>query len=458
MARRRSRLGIAAGCALAVAAHCPVPATGAALAETRYCVPVDAFDFNPFRPINDGKELAYLIFLRSFISTVPDEPGILSQYEFSPDGRRFQGRVHESARWDDGAPLTSKEAARSIARGLRHRPIGRRVRVTGERILDERNFELQIESSMENVTGALREALSTNSRQNRLWAARFKASASAGKMEIAVPVEVLGRHPFRYKGGKPGFAVGAHFVRLTARAECASSDYGMYQESLSSDMAGYEMARSGRPQAVTFEPNTRKMSLAKRKAVAAWIRAAFRAAPGSSGLETVPGFFLLGEPGFEGGAGWPVDERAAWVEEEPLILGVENPVFRAVLDDAARRQKRKVLLIDFPLQDADVDGQVLSSAIHDGRQIILQDFLKWRFVEEFMAEAPRTRASLRLIAARSASTIPPDAAILRDFEKAARAEHALVPVARRFPQAFTKRSAPLRLEWRASGEPLFSAK
>lgn len=436
-----------------------VAASGAELradAETRYCVPVAAFDFNPFREINDGKELAYLVFMRSFISMVPDEPGILSQYEFSPDGRRFQGRVSESSRWADGSPFTARDAARTIAEGLRHRPIGRRVRVTGERMLDERTFELLLESKMENVTGALREALSTNSRQNRLWAARFRFPKS-GPVAATDPVEVLGRFPFGYKNGRPGFTVGPHFVGLAAQGECWAADYSFYRGVLSS-AAEYEAVSSSRPQAVTFAPNTKRLDLAKRKAVSAWLRDAFRSAPASLGLESVPSFFLPGEPGYDQGVSWPVDEAISWQGEEPLKLGIAIPVFRTVVAEAAARQGVRIDFVDFPLGSVDVDGQLLSSAIHDGRQIILQDLLAWGFVEEMMSGAPRTRASLRLIAARSASTIPPDAPILKDFETAARDEYALVPVARRSVLAYTKVGAPLRLEWLPAGEPVFRAR
>lgn len=422
-------------------------------AGTRYCVPVVAFDFNPFREINDGKELAYLVFMRSFISTVLEEPGILSQYEFSPDGRRFLGRVSESSRWADGSPLTAREAARTIAEGLRHRPIGRRVRVIGERVIDARTFELRLESKMENVTGALREALSTNSRQNRLWAAHFRFPKT-GPVAATNPVEALGRFPFGYKNGRPGFTVGTHFVGLAAQGECAAADYGIFRGALSSGVE-YEAVRSSRPQAVTFEPSTKRLSLEKRKAVAAWLRGAFRSAPASLGLELVPGFFLPGEPGHDPAVSWPADEASSWQGEETLTLGIENPVFRTVLAEAAARQGKKIVFVDFPLGNIDVDGQLLSSAIHDGRQIILQDLLTWSFVEEMMSGAPRTRASLRLIAARSASTIPPDAVILKEFEAAARDEYALVPVARRNILAYTKLGAPLRLEWLPAGEPVF---
>src|SRR4051812_21438047 len=83
----------------------------------KYCVPVEKIDFNPYRKIEDGKELAYLTLLRSYISTVPNETGILQSYEFSPDGSIFTAKINQ-IKWDDGSSLTAIEAAEGISKTL----------------------------------------------------------------------------------------------------------------------------------------------------------------------------------------------------------------------------------------------------------------------------------------------------------------------------------------------------
>lgn len=442
----------------AVLALLPSPSTAAdGLQDARLCVPVARFDFNPFRAIDDGKELAYLLFTRPFISTNPEEQGVLSQYEFSPDGRLFQARVNESMRWGDGTPLSARDAALCIAEGLRNRPIGQRVRVAdgGLRLLDDRTFELRFESQIDNVTGAVREALSTNSRQNRIWAVRIKKIGPDRRPVPMDPPEVIGRHPLAYREGRPGWLVGPHFIRLAGQDECEGAEFGSSREALGPDLAGYAAAISPRAQAVTFQPNTLRLNLAERESLSSWIRAEVSRASDSLGLTPVPGFFLAGEPGFRAASAWPSNGTWGLDRNRTIRLGVEAPLLRSLIREAADREGLKIEIVDLPLKTPDVDGQLLASAVQDGRQIILQDLLEWRFVGELMTDAPLTRESLRRIAERSASTIPPDAETLQDFERKARREFALVPLARRHPRAYSKRTAPLSLEWLKSGEPVF---
>lgn len=418
-----------------------------------YCVPVEKIDFSANREIVDGKDLAYLLLLRSYISSDPTEAGILEGYEFSPDGKTFTGRLSQNLKWSDGSIVTPLEAGEGIAKALPFRAIGKRIKVSkaagnpsGVKIIDQRTFQIIFETEIENPTGVLREAFSTNSRHNRFWLTKN----DGGKPDV------IAKNGFLTSGKQVGFLVGKNKVLLADKESCKSPDFTIFIDTLTDGVSKYEIRRSPYSSAITLQPNSTRLTLIERKNLVKWVRGAFAAQAPESGIQEVKSFFFSGEPGFSPASTW--ENPLAPQFSKKIKIAYEIPVFKAVLEAAAKRDKIEIEFIPFPFSDSDVDAQVMASGIQEGRHVILQDVLQWPHVKDFMKKNPKTRKSLEVIAEKSASTIPPDNRTLHQFEVNAVTEQSLAPVARKYPLAYSKPNLQLCLQWTKRGELYFASK
>lgn len=433
--------------------------------KLQYCIPVEKINFNPFRNIEDGKELAYLVFLRSYISTDSSEKGILSQYEFSPDGKIFTGKISEDLKWADGTPVTSIEAAFGIAKALEFRMLGGRVKVIGTEqinspgwlkrkyegieIIDNRSFKLKLRSDIENLTGVLREALSTNSRHNRFWPIKLKDE------DASLNPEVLARFPSFKEDGKFGLDINHKKVIFTDLKNCKNPKFSIYPEVFRS--TGKLLSKkSPFPSAITLQINTERISLKLRKDFAGWIRSIFLDVSGETGIERVKSFFLIGEPGFDKNINWSSNFDLEILKRKKIVIAYGIPVFKKIIEAAAKKNQLNIELISIPFERKDVDAQIMSSAMIEARHVMLQDILKWPHVENFFGKSSETRARLEKIAELSASTVPPDLHTLNDFEKVAMQEFSFIPVARRYPIAWSEAKISICLDWTKKGELTFS--
>jgi len=274
----------------------------------RYCIPVDKIDLNPFRKIIDGKDLAYLMLLKSYISEDPDEPGILEKFEFSPNGNTFTGQLNKNLTWSDNSPVTATEAAMGIARGLYFRSLGARVKVKGTakiletnwlknkysgiEILNDKTFRLHFESTIDNLNGTLREAISTNSRHNRLWPIKLDESQN-----LAEP-NVLGKFPMDWVSGQARLKVENTEVILVNGNDCHKASFSAYPEALNALLADYQTHKSINPQSIYLTTNTARLKLNQRRALANWLRYIFQNLPEIKGINVTPSFFLVGESGY----------------------------------------------------------------------------------------------------------------------------------------------------------------
>lgn len=155
------------------------------------CSGVDLFDTSPDRPLKFGHETNLLLLLtKPYIGEKQGE-GILSKWQFNNQGRVFTGEVSESAKWSDESAVTPLEAATGIIVGLKNRAIGKVLKLRGNEdlptfsevlsnparyinIIDKKTFAIEFDGNVENLNGALREALSANSRINRVWPTRIQ--------------------------------------------------------------------------------------------------------------------------------------------------------------------------------------------------------------------------------------------------------------------------------------------
>lgn len=407
-----------------------------------YCVAVDKIDLNPYREIVDGKDLAYLLLMRSFISTDPEEPGLLSAYEFSPDGRIFTGRINKDLKWPDGSQVLPAELAHVIKTTLPFRTLGERIRVKSTKEIDSTTFQINFDSSIENLTGVIREALSTNSRHNRFWAAKLSKD---GKRPM-----VIGKHPMTGTIINLGNAL----IELQDRHQCNQPDFTIFAEMLKPGASKFIKNKSPTASALTVQTNPATLSVKERRAVIVELRSLFASAPDDLGIDGVASFFMPGEPGHKPGVEWPTTRIDSCPAKE-LTLGFEHPFIRSVLDRPGK-SCLKLKLVSLPSNEP-LDIQIYASGLQEGRHVILQDILKWGTVKATLAGAPKTLKRLEEIAARSASTIPPDNNILSEFEQLAMQEMALAPLARRHPVAHSRASAPAKLLFTSKGELTFKA-
>jgi len=429
-----------------------------------FCIPVDKIDFNPFRPINDGKDLGYLMLLRSYISTDGSEPGILSQYEFSPDGKTFTGRVDKDAKWSNGDIVTSFEAALGIAKTLNFRLLGERVSILGTEainnpgwsnrkyegieIIDQRTFKLKLKTQIENIQGVFREALSTNSRHNRFWPIKIKANE-----DLSNP-EVLFKDKYVRLGGAPGIEIQGYRIAFTNKKDCVHPDFSIFPEVFSS-LNNLVKRKSPNSSAITLQLNTTRLSLVERKNLSGLIRSSFQGQPEDSGVQQVNSFFLPGEPGYNQQLKWQNSFNIKKLGKKKFIIAYEIPIYKKIIEDYLKLLDLNFELVQLPSNRIDIDAQVLASGMIEGRHVILQDVLKWPHVKEMISGAPKTLKSLSKIAVISASTLPPDLQTLQGFEKNANEEFSLVPIARRYPTAFSNQKISFCLSWNKTGELKF---
>lgn len=413
-----------------------------------YCVAVPKINFYPFRPITDGKDLAFLLFTRPYISTNENERGLLSAYEFSPDGLIFRGKVDREAKWADGTLLSPYDAALGIVKGFKFRTIGERV-LTSEKdikIIDERTFEIRFNSKIENLTGVIREALITSTRHNRVWPIRTGHSLEV----IAIEPMVINAndHLISFLGLKDK-------VKIKASLNCNNSDMSLYMNFFKSNMKIYDFDKNRSATASLAVFNTKKLNIDERKNIALWIREKCKDLDPYFGMVLADGFFLKNEPGYSEKKNWSGKYSLNLLRRRLIKAHAEIPAYKDILERAAKADGLRIefLTSHNKTEGKNIDFQIISTALINDRLIFLQDYLKWEFASpNFLEEAPMTVKALKTIAKQSAATIPPDNITLQGFEAAAREEWSIVPITRRYALAFSKLSSPFRIRWTSDGD------
>jgi len=422
-----------------------------------YCVPVEAFNLDPFREVVDGKDMAYLqLITRSYISTVRGELGVLDSYEFSPDGKIFKGHINSAVKFNDGTSISSYEGAFGVVEGFLNRPLGKRVFPDvsqfkhGIRIVDDKTFEIHFKSDIKNLAGVIREAISTGSSQNRVWPLKLVNRSHDKKFPI-----ISSKYEYGFSGDELILSVLGSKIALVNKEKCKGSDFGLYPESFESSFDNYNSEKENVARAVTVQTNTIKDRLAERKTIAGWIRSAFADWPRYSGIEAVGSFFLPGEGGYEKQRTWENSYDLSLMRRKHWTIVAEIPVFRDIILRKATTDKVEINFTPFSSSNGKYDARILSSGIQGGRHVILQDILKWHESNFLFSNAALTVSSLKKIEELSASTIPPEANVLRDFEQSSMKEFSLIPVARRYMMAYSRKGLPIKLVWDNSGEFYF---
>ncbi len=427
---------------------------------TTYCVAVAKFDINPYREIIDGKDMTYLpaLFL-SYISTEASDIGAIKAYDFSPDGKIFRAKINSEAKWDDGSALLPEELVYNFIKVLENRPLGQRIKIKGQKkiskiediksiegikILDSQTFELTFESSIQNITGVLREALSTGSRHNRFWI----VSSQGTKTKYFSRYKILDQSDHKItidiKGQK---------IKFVTKDYCKNADIAVYPEFLQANLSDYTSESSPIQAAATIILNTNKPKDYRIK-IANSIKEAFSKTDPAMGFVSANSFYIKGEPGYSGRNLWSSLEPLGFAQS-PAKVFCEISVYK---DFLAKKFPSWIYLNTESKDISSSDAQVLASSIFGGRHIIFQDLLKWKYVEGFLAKAPETLKILTKIEKLSASTIPPDSKVLLELENIAFNEASILPLGRRTLQVFTNKKSKIYADWNSGGEVIFKVR
>jgi len=433
-----------------------------AYATPFYCVPDVKMNFDSFRAIRDGKELAYLApLLRPIIDPLVPARGVLQAYSFSPDGHTFTAKVNSDLKWQDGTSVTGADVARSIALAIPWRPIGKRIQAhvsnnassveaEGKEkpegvLLKGDTFTLALNGDVANITGILREALSRGSMQNRIWVFRYSTQKPA-------QIEVLGKHPIEINERGATLKIGSYSVQVGSNSTCYDADVTLYPRVIGPPARDLDWIQSPAERAILSAINTKKLDRYDREVIGNWLRFVFGRAPKNLGFVGGQGFFSKGEPGFIPNESWSSKPNFDRLKARKWILQTTIPVYADILRDAAEKDGIAVEVVTEPTINSGADAQVMATVVTKGRLVFLQDFRAWYEGNIWLSSAPKTTAALIEIERRSAATVPPGPQALKNFEAAAREEFSIVPLGRRRTVAAVRRSSPVTFKFSEDGE------
>lgn len=445
--------------------------------ELTYCTPAVKIDFNPFRELKDYYDLTYLTLLaKPYISKDPTDPGILSHWDFSADGKTFFGRVSAEAKWLDGTPVTAEEAAFGIARGLKFRMLGQKIKVKGSdeilekdwmrrsysgiTIRDATHFELTFESDIKALPGTLRDALSQGSLHNRLWPARmFSPSAMNGEPIV----DLVSRYPLSKKKDAYFIHYLGHSIRLSSAPSCHSADFRAL--TLADEKPEvFSSQRAHSPQTAYAVPGPSWLAAKHRQLLAYLLREALSSET-SLQREIVPSHFIEGEMGWHPPIRWKskVEDKARDLIGFPKRLKFASKSYlppeqgmrhalSSFFNDLGMATEWHVIDFSDPrltLQNYDV--YLAGGSISEGRQIWIQDiFNAALFARMFQSASyelnfPRTQTSLKKISQKSSSSTPVNHEDLLEFNRATEAETSIIPLYRSYLHYFSRKSSPVEL-------------
>jgi|GEM_PF-2731809 len=440
-----------------------------------YCVPTEDVDLDPFKPLGAPTRLLYLrLITRSFVSTDASEPGLFSRWQFDSKGRVLTADIAKDAVWKNGRRLTPREAGHSLAKALRSKPLGQRVHVLGSealdapdwttksipgvRVLSEERLEIEFEGVIDNLSGAVREALSTNSRPNRLWPVRFDEDGG----QKVIP-DVLSKFPIAdLQRNSVALDVLEH--RVVVQAGCERGDFFSYMPPLDEEnLFSSQAQKSSQALYAVVNPEAQGLKTSsERQSLLNWIRASLseRHAPGFSLSQR---HFLKGEPGFDAhGHSREPAVAAGWKPPRKLVVGLGTPwperfPVRVALEAAARKEAVSVEWVPFydraPKEIFHL--RLAGTNVKQGRSLWIQDIMDFKPLAEVWRKFPATQSALLKSRDRSAATVPVENATLLAIETATREEVSVVPVGRYRNSLFSRKSLPIELVFTPENEITF---
>lgn len=459
----------------------------AASNELSLCTQTTKVDFNPFREFTEFSDLYYLILTTaSYISTDPQEVGILSKWDFSPDGKKFYAVVNPEARWQDGTRVNAMDAAYGIAKGLTFREIGHKVRVEGTqsinqpgwkdrkysgiKIKNDYEFELTFESEIKALAGTIRDALSTGARHNRIWPARLSKISG---LSYENDFDVVSKFPIELRDGNYFMRVKNRAIRLVGllnQQACDDADFMMLKLD-GSKKAEFSIARSESAQGAYMHFNPKISDLKQRRFIASAIRNACKNLEDDE-IEVADSHFKNGEIGWDGKIKWDYSKPST----NP---GLKKITISTPFKSAGYRYKKAIeaqfasfgIQVEWKNPDyrkphldelREIDVFLFGGRIAFGRQIWIQDLSSSAVYTMLNNEYGKlytitdTHKALVAIAEKSSSTVPVNHEDLRHFDEVAYRECEIVPMTRVRFRYFSRKGVGMKLIPTKSDELTFS--
>lgn len=433
----------------------------------KLCVPADEVDFYPFQEFVGSKFNRfgyYNLLVRPYVSDSPSVKGILKSWHISSDGTRLEAVIHDDARWQDGTPLTAREAAIGIAKGMFFRVLGQKVTVVGVDGINEpgwekrdypgifadeerRYFRITFKPNVDKADQVLRRVLSSNSRVNRLWPARL--SKVEHDQYRPGEFDLVSKYPVGLDRGEYYISAHGHKVWLKAHPHCKSTDFLAWYLSVP-DQQDYIETRANYPQAITVWLNPDRIDLDARRDVAQWLRGLFADHPEFTSVKG--GHFDRHETGFAG-VDWGVNTSKSLPFKEITIALWQRKsrhLVKDIIEEGANRLGIKVKWLfeeGRELDLFDVDLYLTFDLVDEGRQSWMETVLNsGNLASRLAAKYKLTYDVLDNITRNSYVTIPAKHQELAQFERVAFAEQSVVPVGRVYLKVFSRKGLPLVLQ------------
>ena len=434
-----------------------------------------AFEINlyPFRKLS-RQDYGYLTLLTPpIIAKSKETRAVLDAWAFSQEGRIFIGKVNPDLKWPNGSPISSRDVAISLAYQLPFREIGEKILIAGVKsdtgsqpereivegikIIDNKTFELKLSSTIANLQGVFREALTEGSRGNKFFIVRDADKIRASEINEN---SFLSRYKIEYKDQNLRLFFGEHEVFIKPKSKCIKPQLADSTQFASLFTESFEVSESHNKQAlVALVPQKRFLtSKSARAELSKWLRGIFTGVSDTEGIEVSASHFLHNEPGSGTRIIWH-SNSIKYPHDFPKIvrifsfsLNTRTNIFGKKIEKSVSDAGGKVEWLT-RLEDINRAHFALSPVkVTQGRQTWFQEISTDKSIVKYLAGQRRTLEALELITARSSATIPTDNITLQNFETTVFEEQSIVPLSRFNLKLLSGKKSPVILVWSPEDE------
>lgn len=450
----------------------------------RYCTGVTKLDFNPFTEITNWKNLGYwLLILKPYIDKDNSANGILESYKFSPEDNSFEATVSLNATWLDGTPVSSYEAAIGIAKGITYRECFSVIKVKdteninqigweknfykGIEIISPIKFKIYFETQIENANNLLEESLSFSSVENIIWPVRLGSSTNPNYNKNNF--DIISKYPIKFENNKYILNVFGNPIELATSNENRefdfyfnNTDFNNYKK-LDEIKNNFNINQSKIMQTKIAIFNSKSKifnSQEIRSVFSNILRNIALSLAEDQNYYIAPGHFDISENGYHSEAKWPCNGKQFSNTINEIKIATHqielNSKFCAAIDKYFSKNGVVIKWVDINIENSNVDFQILTEIIQNGRQSWIHNILNSKFIINFIENFPKTLAVLNSIAKASSKTFPVNPEFLIAFEKATFNEGSIVPIFRHYLKYYSRKNSPIILNSSENKELYFS--
>lgn len=437
------------------------------------CTGVETLDTAPDRPLKFGLETNLLLLLtKPFISKDRQE-AIFEKWQFSSKENELMAKISSRARWSDGEAVTALEAATGIIAGLKNRSLSKVLKLKGHESLPstaeilsnprryfntiaDDMFTIKFDSSIENLQGVIVDALSANSRVNRVWPIRIKNSK--------ISSDIVSKNRIEWNKNQPEIIVSEKLkIKPVHGEDCQVAEHYLSSSLFEQDENNFEKNLSPQQQAVfaIINPNTERTKTVKqRMELTESIKLKLNDIHDQE-FENTHFLFQRGEPGFsETSKSFfyrnPDSQSSNSTDQyliQPWTQVPKNWKIRSLLENQEKNKNQFVFTN--PNDSSAALRLVVEPVGSKGNQVSLQSGSTFNRIEQYQKEYPKTYQSLLKIRKHSTSTFPSKTETLTEFADAANQEVSIIPLIRFRIAVLSKKKSSGVLVWTHEGELIF---